>query len=530
MRLHMHVMVKLIVVLSFLFGACATHEKTPPQVVRTYPIDSLNALLMANVKDKRIVMIADGGHGHGYYMEKVTSFLGRWIRESTLPPVDSRTPSSLILFLEIDQPHEQDLNGYFASGNLDPLLARRLDGGIKWGEAAFTADDLRFYHELRDIRIEIDRRNQDRPRNKLELKIVGAEEEPPFTYEEKLTTSPDKFEKMTFLYFAEKRDRLSSMRIKRTLDQNPRARGLVFYGESHLARAREDKSAVVRLGRSSSSIPPLYEYYLAHYLDSIFGRDKVAVFKYGLARGGNDISKSGSLVERFRPQKEAADYVICLDKPQPSPCPIRFLRSSTVLNTLLQAMNNYNRGQAKVDQRLAVLYGWQLYLQFLHTYLYADPSHRAEIDSISDLLTTGGYRSIPEVARIADGLIRSFDAVENVERMNTWLTREGLPDSSLYVPMVRGILRGLPSTTGRFRWTGLSLPPELSKYTLSSAEEQAFATREKELIQYSLINLLWLATPAEKEKAARALRKITGQRFTEAIDWSTWWEAKFDSN
>jgi hypothetical protein len=150
-----------------------------------------------------------------------------------------------------------------------------------------------------------------------------------------------------------------------------------------------------------------------------------------------------------------------------------------------------------------------------------------------DIAKTRGYQSIPEVARIADRLVSSFDAVENIERMNTWLTKGTLPDSSLYVPMVRRVLRGLPYTTGAGRAMGYGAPLDLSKYTskytLSSAEEQALATREKELIQYSLINLLWLATPAEREKAVRALRKYTGLHFTEASDWSTWWETKYNS-
>jgi len=528
MKRHKQFMGKLVIILSFLFGACAAHQEAPPRIVRTYPIDSLNALIMANVNDKRVVMIADAGHGHGCYMERVTSFLRRWVGEAAFPHADSPTPSALILFLEMDQQLEQDINEYVASGNLDPLFTRILDGCIKWGEVAFTTDYLRFFHELRDICLEIDRLNQDRPKNKLELRIVGAEEDPPYKYEDRITMPPDKFEMIKFLYFAKERDKQSSMRIKRTLDQNPRAKGLVFYGEAHLARDKQDKSGIARL--EHLSIPPLYEYYLAHYLDSLLGRKQVSVFKYGRPVVVAGIGQSGNVIERLQLRNEAPDYVVHRVRPQRAPCRVRFLRSNAILTTLLQGMRNYGRGQGKENYSLAMAYGWQLYSQLLHTYLYVEPAHRAEIDSIYNFLTTRDPRGIPEVARIAEGLMRSFDAVENIERMSTWLTKGGLPDSSLYVPMVRGILQGLPSTTGPGRSMGLKAPPELSKYTLSSAEEQALATREKELIQYSLINLLWLATPAEKEKAGRALQKSTGLNFTEAGDWSTWWETKFDSN
>ncbi len=530
MARHGRFMTKLVVILSFLFSACAARHEAPPRVVRTYPIDSLNALLMANIKAKKVVLIADARHGDSYFMGKVTSFLRRWVGEAALPRADSRTPSSLILFLEIPQEFAQYINDYVTSGNLDSLFAKELDSCIEAGsEVKLTVDYFRFYHELRDICLEIDRLNHDRPRDKLELRIVGAENAPPLKYADKLAMPPDKFEMMTFLWFARERDRQSSLRIKTTLDQNPRSKGLVFYGQAHLARDKQDKSGVGRMA-GLDSLPPLHEYYLAHHLDSLFGRKQVSVFIYG-PPDEIGAGRRGNLVERLQLQKEAPDYRVRMIPPQLSPCPVLYLRNKATLAALLQGLRDYGRRQGQENQSLALAYGRLLHSQLLRTYLYVEPAHKAELDSMSNVLTRGDATSIPEAARIADGLVKSFDAVENIEQMDTWLTRKDLPDSSQYVPMVRGILRGLLATTGSGRAMGQNLaPPQLSKYTLSSAEEQALVTREKTLIQYSLITLLWLATPEEKDKAVRFLQKSTGLNFATASDWSTWWDAKANSD
>ncbi len=70
--------------------------------------------------------------------------------------------------------------------------------------------------------------------------------------------------------------------------------------------------------------------------------------------------------------------------------------------------------------------------------------------------------------------------------------------------------------------------------TTSSPQERAEAYREylfenkKNIITENLIQMLWLATDAEKLKALDILKSETGQEFTAPGEWLDWWRKNSD--
>ena len=487
-----------------------------------YPYDSLNVLLYETCCTHKCILLADSYHGRGYYKERVISFLRYWLNKTIADSNYIKIPSKLILFLEIDKNVQENFCSYIKTGDSYSLLSFLMDKNVNYSTYFFTIDNLIFLYELRDINEEISKANQNR-KNKIELRLIGSEANPPYNDEDIVKMSKEEFEKKRIVWFANERDRLSSMNIKNELDTDPDYKALIFYGSAHLLRGIQMKG-VINTSPFAYLNKTLNGYYLAHCLDSIIGRNQVSVFTdYSSESGRNH--QNESTIERLKFSEESPDFVINNVSLYPlSHCPIFFIRNRMTLKTLIVGLNKYGYGESKLDVALRIHYIKSLYYQLSRSYLYTSPVYKSKIDFI--------YRGVPEekekshvqqIIKIGNELINSFDAVKNIMRLDEWVTNTNLPDSTIHVPMMREIIRALPSSAlineDTEQWQ--------SKFRFSENEKKQILKRKDELIQYSLIILLWIASPSEKEAALQGLQKMTGMNYQTTENWSEWWISKY---
>lgn len=517
---HSRMVTTLFIILCLYFCSC-TPRKYPYNVEKTYPYDSLNYILYDNLNHKKIVMLGDLIHGHGYYLNEVTSFLRYWIDQSINKPDDVQIPSKLFLFLEMNKEIEQVINTYFTTGDVFPLLSYMVDNNAKFGWNTFTIDYLQFLSDLRDICNEISRVNQGLSRHRLELRIVGPEADPPYSAEDIFKISQQEFQKKKIEWFALVRDRLSSKNIKTALDSNPDYKALIYYGSGHLTRNKRDKTMLISTGE------PIYDYFLGHFLDSLFGRNQVSTFVNDIPEDFNKTERDGNSVEQLKHSIESPDFMILKIASPVSPCPIYFIRNNTIQKALLGCIKKYGQCDNELDYALTIYFIRTFHDQFSPSYLYASPVFKAKIDSFYHGCPRDQYKAhVQRILRIVSELVNSFDAIENIERIDEWATLKNLPDPSSFSPMIRNYIQNLPSNPGLKVLPNSSQRGVPSESTLSNYKDEQLLILKKELVQYSLINLLWLATPLEKERAIRALQQSTGLNYATADEWSAWWRSK----
>jgi hypothetical protein len=49
----------------------------------------------------------------------------------------------------------------------------------------------------------------------------------------------------------------------------------------------------------------------------------------------------------------------------------------------------------------------------------------------------------------------------------------------------------------------------------------------RDLVEYFLVNLLWIGTPEEKARAFAELTTLTGRSYRTPEEWSEWWRGRY---
>lgn len=527
--------------------SCKAQEQTHPVISKTYPIDSLNELLYKSILEKKITMIGDGYHSHWYFLQTVTNILNYWLDKIETDPKNTTIPKNLLLFLE-KSPSEQALfDKAITSGEISDYLSYQIESSCKYGGLGrCSTDNIEFISDIRDIQKRIESLNK-KLTSKITFKILPADSEPPYSIENGIAD----FVKKKDDWFAFERDKQSSGNIIHELEKNKDCKALVFIGSAHLTRTISDKSIF-----SEISAPlPRYSYYMAHYLDEHFGRNQVNVFNPFFSIG----TKSYGTIAEYEKSDSLYDYVF-QNGPNPiNPFPALYFISSKQTLKILSELHNkyfeYGLNRDSVYGPLDLMLESAFRTAIRKSYLFEErPDIKGRFDSLNIYYTKiKDHKEIFNVINnVKEEAIVNFDAVNNIKEISKWIITPKLDQLINKMklpnyPNLKSIIYNLPcDTTDEVYCSNVFLSEDLiqiprlrssgqfsennfgeNRYKLNDFEIGQIKKRTNDIILYSLINLLWIATPEEKSEAINSLKEMTGLNYNSAKEWTNWWRSKF---
>jgi hypothetical protein len=320
------------------------------------------------------------------------------------------------------------------------------------------------------------------------------------------------FQKTKFEWFAYKRDELSSNNIRKILNANPEYKAVIFYGTAHLLRGRRDKAAMG--SESPIGKDTTYGYFMASYLDQYFSRDSVSTF-FTIHRPGSPLG----VIHELEHREVSSDYrVLCSPIPA-SQFPLGIIPCQTTLRAYYELIKGNGPGNNEEKQLYFRYVIRRLMFLVERSYLNDSPELKVLLDSLRRYPWDSRTLS-KQSLEIADKLIKSFDAIQNINSLDEWITMP-LRDSMYYIDMLRQVLSNLPTQ---------GLPFENEQYTkliLNKETKAQILNRKEELIEYFLVNLLWIGTSDEKNRARNELTAKTGLKFKTEQEWTDWWRTKY---
>jgi len=194
------------------------------------------------LQKRRVVALADFGHGNAYPYHTLLQVLSNWLDLAT--PAGGR----LVLAMEMDDESTRVLRDYLRTGDLTPVLAYWLPFS--------TLDQLAFYRDLREFVLRIHRLNEDRAEDRrIDFHVQGLETISMWTAG---SAGPDVLPDVAQAgETANARDRGIASTLLACLKEHPRDHALVFYGMDHLCIRETNASWAARLFRSSRSWQPM---------------------------------------------------------------------------------------------------------------------------------------------------------------------------------------------------------------------------------------------------------------------------------
>ncbi len=525
-------------ILLICLAGCGKPQSSRNIVMKVYPFHSLDSMALNDLRSKRIVMLGDGGHQYGYFMRMVTGVLGHWVDELELQKkgresedrsgdiewnqfgYSSRIPRKLFLFIEADSALVGDMNHYIQTGDILPWLKMIIQGESRYGRvmpSGISVANMEYFDELRNIKVRIDSLNDPRDSLRYDFRIIGPECIPSYLNDLKFTTDTtlmreryEKFVRARFEYFLKQRDELSSSRIWNLLDANPDYKALVFYGTGHLLRGLRDKGA---FGKPSGWKGDTHGYFLAHYLDRYFSRDSVSVFFTFVSP-----SPGYTGIQEIAKGPETPDYEVECYPENDFPFPLEWVNCRVTLRAILELREEYELEKGE-DARFSS----EVYARWLASVLkfsYLGLGER-EVPSVEKLIRTANDTSASlrrKYDEIADRLISEFDAVRNVNSLGEWFPLQ-IRQYKFESYMLGHILTSLP--------TMMEADKEQVDYGTGRGAGPVIARYSKELKEYYLVELMWLADSGERARARNDLRRLTGLKLKTPEEWSAWWRGRY---
>ena len=456
--------------------------------------------LLNKIAMNRIVMLADAGHGDPLYYRTVIAVLNTWV--SKHEEGTNNVPPKLLLFLEIDSARASALKHYFIT--MDPLETIE---PISFRGDQFTTGTLEFYDDLRTLSNRIEAFNRGRDQGaQISFDIIGPE---------KVIDLSDWTSEKRDRFFVRGRDEYSSQKIKETLDADPNAKALVFYGNAHLQRGNVMKQAGSQRGAGK---------YLAQYLLESFGPQggvyicgqvdaaKAAWMDEGATNVGKTFAVDQSLFNgtalgenmSFPPTDGCIYYFV----PPRKARHITDIISENLVRYILDRIDLYTDSTK------------EFYRGYLDTWAYY----------LSTVAATDWHPLDHGNARTMDSTINAwkqwrqnvaFDAVDEVATLEYF---------KRYVNLIRTINQKqstwhqiqVEKLVGFKIWYDNDVSPQVR----GDAYWNTIAKYRKSVVVENLIQLLWVASKAEHERAVAVLKKETGMDFTTAKEWTVWLEAK----
>ena len=492
------------------FQSC-TEIRSAKEVVLNAVVTQSQKSVVQFVADKiarnRIVMIADHGHGKIQFMLTVTDVLQNWIDTGTASQVAPSFPRSVMLVLETDSIQAATIQQYATSGDIRNLLTF-----YRFCSTVFNTGNLEFYSDLgvclQRVR-DFNSRQSDTARH-LHLQVVGAEK-------------PIDLHKWTYEngddYFLNERDEDIADRITKLAESRPDYHLLVFYGSSHLRRAKALKSA----GNKEKE-----GYYLAHYLGERFGHEG-GVYTIGQVHGEDwgqfqpifdTPEKPFALDHRaFQTLKDEYpglvyyDGSINLRDPAWIPWPLYSLPSDQLTDFIIDSMPQIT----DVSNEFSWSY-WPSIISYLETISAATPERLDIMDSTALSEAVQRWQSWhatfhPDFPGDIASLAFWNHLIDRFQKLN------GHTDAIIsrrYEELINAaLLTEPPIQQIDGKWP---LPPERSE------QHRKFLAENKDwLVNGYLVNMLWVGTEAECKRAMTLLSSQTGQKFQSKKEWATWW-------
>jgi len=494
----------LLVLLPAIAGCGRNIESELEDHIAAHANYDVNGFVLEKLEQNRVVMVADAGHGVRLYLQSVLGILNHWL-DTNIISASSESPicPELILVLEADSLQVKGIVEYGYSN--DPYDV--LDIGLL-GAPQFTTAKLEYYHDLAELRKRIDQYNQTcRDDRQLSLSLFGPER--PIEMD---NWSVEKREQ----FFVYERDEFSSQRLAEHLKRHPESKTLVFYGESHLERARIAK------GIESE---PVEGYYLAHYLTETFG-DNGGVYVLGQIQAGVG---GGSYCRLFAAPR----------------------RSYGLDNTVFPYEYHANDSGITAKDGWLVLFGqyapsmplYQIYSEALLEFIVHNLPDLADTTNEFDrcyLSAAAAYlEMVPDTSSQKPYRLNSPNVIETIRAWQQWADTArvryvaSIESLDLWDRMVDRLAEADPSEVRPYiHRLNYSLGP---RYALDWGEdmppprEVAQHYREhlriwrKEIVVERLVHMLWVCTDEECKAAVAVLKKETGREFTTAKEWMVWW-------
>jgi hypothetical protein len=509
---------------------CSKQESTVNKVKNYFRPDSLKDLLIDNLRTKRIIMLGEGEPGNGYYMRIVTGFLDRWLDqlEKEKAPLSSQEetrkrdqpltplPKKLVLFIEADSERTNTIRHFLQTGNISNWLMDAIHNETRWGglRSGISMDDIEYFGNLKRIEERVQKLNTQDVSHPYDFRIIGPEGVPPYDLIRTRDTTLlreryQQFEKARFEYFVRQRDEISSNTIRTTLNTNPDYKALIFYNPAHLLRGWQNKAP----WEAIKGIDTAYGYFMAHYLDQYFSRDSVSTFiTNNYPRG----SYSG--IGEIERGELSMDYCVYGVPIPPTQCPLEIINCQTTFRARFELMKKYGLGSSEEEQIYALTYSQLLAFHLKRSYLNSRPDVRPWLDSLQRYAQDTSRIANKRRAEIADKLIKGFDAVQNINLLDKWIAIQ-LKDANWYLPMLKKVLTNMPSIEYK----------QLEKLSLNEESKTIILNHKEDLINYFLVNLLWIGTPDENNRARKELTSRTGLKLRTAEEWSAWWRTQYDN-
>jgi hypothetical protein len=460
----------------------------------------INQFILEKLGSNRIIMLADGEHGCHVYMQRVVSFLNYWLKAVEEGDIESKDiPKRLILIIERDSVEIQNLKHYFITGNsLDIIHPNHLSS------PQFTISTIEYSADLGEFRKIIDSINLANNKEKVYFDIFGPER----VVDLSNWSAPKRDS-----FFIFEKDKYSSQQIIKLLESNPDAKALIFYGAAHLNKRPSIKYA----GQLSAE-----GRFLAGYLNEYFA-DKGGVYTIGQSpvtmynrelKGywapcstyvieENKIKGIPVYDSLARARLDFDSWIIHFDT-NFKERPLTFAKSENIINIIIQNLDN------------PLSMSDDFYRSFLEQSLrYLTMISGREIDTFH----TDDVIELDSIINKWKGwhLSAKLDIVEDIRSMVLW----------------RRILERMEKSQGRFtNWyeylTALAAGMEPWFDTTILPQDRADIYREylaadrKKIIVENLVQMLWVASDSEKEKAIKILRQETGQDFDTPKEWLVW--------
>ena len=475
-------------------------------LIKQHAVWSPGEFILGKIKANRIVMVADAGHGDPLYSRTVINSVNDWISEwaqagSNKSP--EGLPSKLFLVLEMDSLQASGLRQYF--GNGDPLQTLIPFSFVGY---QFTTGVLEFYDGLRLIRHRVDAFNENRPSGaQIFFDIVGPE---------KLIDPSEWTPAKRDSFFVYGRDEYSSSRIKDLLGKTPDAKALIYYGGAHLAPGKTQKL---------EGKPQSMGYYMAHYLKQDFdtsggvyiceqfdAQGDSRYFDTGVLEIGKTFAIDGSVFRgaavdpnAYVPWQGGAIFHFELPRKTRR---ISMLYSENLVDYVLKNVDFYRN--VSIEYSRWVLESWLFYLSSVAVVPSArlNYSDSAVVDSVigawkrwrksTSLDMVGGIASLEYFKKYVDLMRKTADP-------------ESIQNEKLLSALV-GFRVWFPTGTSQ-QVHADSMWSYINKYRRS-------------IVVTNLVDLLWIASKSETEKAISILTKETGMNFKTPEEWTSWWETQ----
>jgi hypothetical protein len=465
------------------------------------PADFVLEKLRAN----RVVMVEDAGHGDPLYYKVIISSLNKWISKHEQWSFENQTrdlPKKLFLALEIDSIGVNRLKRYFQSGNgIETITPMNF-----WGDQ-FTTGTLEFYADLRTLRGRIDAYNHlHSGDNQISFDIIGPE---------KVLDLSNWTSEKRDNFFVFERDEYSSTRIKELLEAAPDAKILVYYGGAHLQRGSVPKEA----GNVRAS-----GHFLAHYLSESFGSrggvyvcSQVDAFQSGwldeaVMKIGKTFAVDHSIftgrpvnADAWIPPSDGAIYEFASPR---KPTHISRVLSENLVDYILEHIDGYTDSTNEFYRGTV-----QTFFYYLCTAAVRDwnPSTFRNTDAVDSTIKAWKEWRKSTTLDIVGGL----SSLEYFKRYVERIRSTADPVSTQYQ-------RRLAQFIGFKVWFHSGASPQVR----ADSTWRYILKYRKPIVIENLIHLLWVASKGENDKALAILKEETGENFTRAKEWSTWWEAQ----